>query len=108
MNKESMTNEEAIEQLKQIPIAQDVVDGYMCGIYEAIDIAIKALEQQPKWVPVSERLPEEWKNVLVQFILGGMMECYLSFGKWHIVGGGRKEIEFSYAWRELPQPYERR
>lgn len=42
-----MTREEAKEQLKQIPIHDGVSDNYLKTIYEAIDIAIKSLEQQP-------------------------------------------------------------
>lgn len=42
-----MTNEEVKEQLKQIPIHEGVSDNYLKTIYEAIDIAIKLLEQQP-------------------------------------------------------------
>ena len=41
-----MSREEAIEQLKEIPIGYEVSDDYMKTIYEAIDMAIKALEQQ--------------------------------------------------------------
>lgn len=39
-----MTREEAIEQLKQIPIHDGVSDNYMKTIYEAIDMAIRSLE----------------------------------------------------------------
>lgn len=42
-----MTRDEAIEQLKQIPIYDGVSDDYMKTIYEAIDMAIEALKQQP-------------------------------------------------------------
>jgi len=39
-----MTREEAIEQLKQIPIDDKVSVPYMKEIYNAIDMAIKSLE----------------------------------------------------------------
>lgn len=42
-----MTREEAIEQLKQIPIHDGVSDNYLKTIYQAIDMAIEASEQQP-------------------------------------------------------------
>ena len=53
-----MTNEEAIKWLgysKQGEVGKAV---------EALDMAIKALEQTT-WIPVSERLPEEDVDVLV-------------------------------------------
>ena len=43
-----MTNKEAIEQLKQIPINPKTTDEYLKTIYCAIDTAIKALEQADK------------------------------------------------------------
>lgn len=42
-----MTNKEVKEQLKQIPIHDGVSDNYLKTIYEAIDIAIEALEKEP-------------------------------------------------------------
>lgn len=49
-----MTREEAIEQLKQIPIHDGVSDNYMKTIYEAIDMAIEALEQVDKIYKISQ------------------------------------------------------
>lgn len=47
-----MTNEEAIEVIKQdIPCEHDT------DLIEALDVAIKAI-QQTTWIPCSERLPE--------------------------------------------------
>ena len=46
-----MTREEIIKGLGEISVCQIWED-------EVIDEAIKALEQEPKWIPVSERLPE--------------------------------------------------
>lgn len=42
-----MTNQEAIEKLKEIL--------FMTGYKEALDLAIKALESQPQWIPVETR-----------------------------------------------------
>jgi hypothetical protein len=58
-----MNNEEAIAELSYIA---DEMPSMECADWkEAICIAIKALEQEPKWIPVSERLPEENGRYLV-------------------------------------------
>ena len=46
-----MTNLEAIEELKQIPIAKEASVERMKHVYEAVDIAIKALDitNEPKY-----------------------------------------------------------
>lgn len=46
-----MTREEAIADIRDN--IKPVVGG------KSLDMAIKALEQQPRWIPVSERLPGE-------------------------------------------------
>jgi len=125
-------------------------------LYEALDLAIKALEQQPcedaisrtellrridaernhlldikmdgaehiivhharriiedmptvkpqqRWIPVSERLPEDNIHVLCQFTLGGMGECYLAHGVFHVVGGLVMTCNEVIAWMPLPKPY---
>lgn len=53
-----MTNKEASFILANI-------DRRVCDdeLIEALDMAIKALEQEPRWIPVSERLPETTKYV---------------------------------------------
>lgn len=94
---------------------------------QALDMAIKALEQpsvtafadkcrecgkifndklQMKWIPVSERLPEDNIHVLCQFYLGGMGECYLAHGAFHVVGGLVMTCNEVIAWMPLPEPYE--
>ena len=93
-----MTNEEAIKTLKKLK-------SFHNGSYgTAIDEAIKALEQT-KWIPTSEKLPEDYIHVLCQFTLGGMGECYLAHGLFHIVGGVRLSHDEIIAWMSLPQPY---
>jgi hypothetical protein len=62
-----MTKEEAIKKIKSFchncsKFPQCVNTDREC--FEAIDMAIEALEQEPKWIPVSERLPEESITVI--------------------------------------------
>ena len=63
------------------------------------------LEEQTRWIPVSERLPEDNIHVLCQFYLGGMGECYLAHGMFHVVGGVVMTCNEVIAWMPLPQPY---
>lgn len=51
-----MTREEALKILDTIPTISEQVD--------ALEMAIEALEQT-RWIPVSERLPEENESVIV-------------------------------------------
>lgn len=61
-----MTREEAIKELSYIA---DEMPSMECADWkEAISMAIKALEKEPRWVPVTERLPEEGYSVLVMRI----------------------------------------
>lgn len=71
---------------------------------EALEMAVKALEQT-RWIPTSEKLPEEYVHVLCQFALSGMGECYLAHGLFHIVGGVRLSHDEIIAWMPLPHSY---
>ena len=105
-----MTNEKAIiilNSLKQYynDKNEDSYVGFDDEDNEAIDMAIKALEQT-KWIPTSEKLPEDYIHVLCQFTLGGMGECYLAHGLFNIVGGVRLSHDEIIAWMPLPEAYE--
>jgi hypothetical protein len=58
-----MTVKEAIEHLKNIKIFS-LQDGYTDEVREALDMAIKALEEQ-EWTPCSEGLPKCEQEVLI-------------------------------------------
>ena len=99
-----MTNEKAREILKRVEIAKPIKFEDYADTREALDMAIKALEQT-KWIPTSEKLPEDYIHVLCQFTLGGMGECYLAHGLFHIVGGVRLSHDEIIAWMPLPHSY---
>ena len=103
-----MTREEVIAELhvlyERLSNPKDCEDGcydWEDGWYvEAIDMAIKALEQT-RWIPCSERLPISPKFCLVTTdgSNGDVVDIalYMSDG-WH------KASEV-LAWKPLPEPY---
>ena len=128
-----MKAQEAIEILKgmQSP-SQDYADmvgapawAYGCRyVYPepedyAIEEAITALEekQNRRWIPVSERLPEEQKFYLVTIAknTGGhdIEYCFYEFGKRLMIADGKseentcweEEVKKVVAWMPLPEPY---
>lgn len=72
-----------------------------------IDRIFKALEQEPKWIPVNEKLPEERKSVLVYAPEYNNIYCaYLDGDTWFIFGGyGSYAVANVTAWMPLPSPY---
>ena len=98
-----MTNEEAIKWLgysKQGEVGKAV---------EALDMAIKALEQTT-WIPVSERLPEDEQEILFSTKTGrvhsGKYYDDDSANQWYSHKDKcRAWNNVVSAWMPLPEPY---
>ena len=131
-----MENREAIEWLKGCVVAYEVDNkgkpngNVTCElIQEVIDMAISALkkQEQDRWIPVTERLPEEDGDYLVTFDSGYAEDYELDpigiapfevdcegFGIWqerfHPVSLGSLGSEWVdipvTAWRPLPEAFE--
>ncbi len=100
-----MTVEEALKILDTIPTISEQVD--------ALEMAIQALEQT-RWIPVSERLPKDHKNVLIylslnQITIGLYNSHRLPFMNKPIGWGANAPHDWSsdevVAWMPLPEPY---
>lgn len=120
-----MTREEAIEILKTDSCVDCGVgsqssytctfDGH-CDIKKAMKMAIKALEQEPKWIPVSERLPEEFQRVLVTIVNYNGDKVVRVAEYYNRRGVGVFQVKENHeqwevgeegllAWMPLPKPY---
>lgn len=107
-----MTREQAIETINELWISGT---GYCPKgeFNELCEIIIKALEQKPRWIPVSERLPEDYKTVIASVEYGYVCpEARYSKEEgwqWAYESGTDywQEIECDVvAWMPLPKPYE--
>ena len=84
------------------------------GVYSALAIVQEvAKEYGNGWIPCDERLPEDFRAVLITAIsLNGM--SYTEIGKWngeqwfHGASNTRIDIAEVVAWMELPAPYKKK
>lgn len=106
-----MTREEAINQLKDFIILHREQHGWDVSTLNALDMAIKALEQT-RWIPVSEGLPEDKTYVLVTIAVRGRQpHCRSSWyqtGAFHNDNGDywRADEPEVVAWMPLPESCE--
>ena len=104
-----MTKAEAIAMLKWIQEPEAWEPQINQAAFEALDMAIKALEQmnssenQGNWIPVSKRMPEPRIDVWCNSDMGQMVGYYDEYLEtWY----GRDYLELMVtAWMPLPQPY---
>lgn len=108
-----MTNEEAIKRLNKIKAIYKGMDNK--SDVKALDMAIESLDQEPKWIPCSERLPkEENKHYWICTDCGYQCECrwtnvnhfwtdLTTDWHWHIMDV--PQYSKVVAWMPLPEPY---
>ena len=103
-----MTREEAIKELQE---SHDMMRSYDIDSSEsrlmtALNMAIKALEQEPKWIPVSERLPEESLNSVIGWDTYRERCVFVQYIDGYFQITGSAESFDIVAWMPLPKPYE--
>ena len=104
-----MENREAIGLIRQMIKDNEEDGGVEFGNKdkEALTLAISALEQE-RWIPVTERLPEENGRYIICYEDATTFLDYFN-GKWFFpLGKDRtawEETGTIIAWRPLPEPY---
>ena len=77
---------------------------YKCYTYTKADHLIANGVTVQNWIPVTERLPEEWKRVLVYIPhIDGMTFAKLRGGSWYATWDSMKLDHVSH-WMHLPEP----
>ena len=96
-----VSRETAIKALKGI---QPIDTEYDYTLYDEVDVLyilnhLPSVKPQQKWIPVSERLPEEEQYVLVTTNFNSITTCiyFLDSEYWQM---------YVIAWMPLPEPYE--
>ena len=99
-----MTNEKAIMCLEdmriKVPIPKAAKQARENN--EALDVAIKALKNEPHWIPVTERLPE--KNGAYLVTAEGF-PVSIKFYSADSYGWGEEWRRVITAWMPKPEPY---
>ena len=109
MNEKKMTNEQAITVL-------NMIEAHGSLAIQAKEKAVQALQTQPKWTPVSERLPDE-QGIYLAYIINEYdnklqypMTAYFSPNKIGCSPQWFPDDETAsdnvVAWMPLPCPYE--
>jgi len=118
------TLEQMIEKINRRPIQESfehaIVGASLVSaariqdkVFEIQDLKaeLAELRERARWIPVSERLPEDGRSVLLyDRLISGVELATYEKGKWYLGGGSETTVEnakdiFTY-WQHLPEPPE--
>ena len=101
-----MTLEEAIAHAKEISENQYICEACQKEHRQLADWLeeLKSLREKSKWIPCSERLPEDNTNVIVCFYSGTVTEMRY-WGNGIFQGIYEHTAKTIVAWMPLPKPY---
>lgn len=106
-----MKREEAIKLLNDIHSQCCDTANILCTLdadkrCDALQLAITALQNQPVWIPVSERLPEESLNSVIGWDTYRNRCCFVQYlGGRFVLGDDIDSVNVT-AWMPLPEPYQ--
>lgn len=84
------------------------LDNYCKGVEDVLNI-LENMKQVQKWIPVTERLPEESDDYLITNIAGDVEMAYFAHPKDYAISKGEwREIWYEddvIAWMPLPKSY---
>lgn len=106
-----------IDETKLIDEVNDLMDANLLfyddaskSRQETLDEIVDLIDEQPKvgeWIPVEERLPEIFENVLIYTKSGHYhIGAYFEERKRWWLGVYWEDLDFILAWMPLPKPYE--
>ena len=89
-----MTRAEVVERLKNIKSLVDKYDDVV-----ALREAVKALEQEPKWFSVSERLPEEYGEYLITWTTSQSKRPFIGISEGEVTSEyDHEHNRFKFEW----------
>lgn len=95
------------EVCEECPLYGQIGVDHCCE--DALQMAITALQNQPVWIPVSERLPEKNGKYLVFLTNPVRNQSDNVFTSWYNVYykefETEKSLDYVKAWMPLPEPY---
>ena len=89
---------------KIVPIAEIKFDDDM--LHEIVEKAVKNIEIEPNWIPVSERLPEDDGEYLATIYDTDENYKYMDIAEWEDGIWQYKDYIKVLAWMPLPKPFE--
>ena len=106
-----------IDETKLIDEVNDLMDANLLfyddaskSRQETLDEIVDLIDEQPKvgeWIPVEERLPEIFENVLIYTKSGHYhIGAYFEERKRWWLGVYWEDLDFILAWMPLSKPYE--